>query len=342
LLKTDKDKAYSFSCTIFLKKVGANRHFPSFIFILQKNKQELMSAKVLVIGSANTDMVVKTVRFPQAGETIIGGDFFMFAGGKGANQAVAAARLGASVTFVCKLGDDIFGKNAIAGYQKEGIDTKYILLDSQNPSGVALITINAEGQNQIVVASGANAALSLENVNQIASLFAEADIIVTQLETPMPVVGKIAELARWQGKKLILNPAPAQPLPPEIYQDLFLITPNETETEILTGIKVTDQASARQASEKLTSWGVQNVIITMGAEGVFVYTTHFQGIIPAPKVIVVDTTAAGDVFNGAIAVALAKGLAWSDACLFACKTAAISVTRMGAQASAPYLYEVEK
>jgi ribokinase len=299
-----------------------------------------MGKQILVIGSANTDMVVKTTRFPQAGETIIGGDFFMFAGGKGANQAVASARLGAKVTFICKVGEDIFGKNAIEGYQKEGINTNYVLVDSKTPSGVALITINAEGQNEIVVASGANATLSVEDINQIVILFESVEVVVTQLETPISSVLRIAELARLKSKKLILNPAPAQTLPKEIFQDLFLITPNETETEILTGIKVTDEASARQASEKLKLWGVQNVIITMGAQGVFTHTSNFQGIVPTQKVIAIDTTAAGDVFNGAIAVALANHLDWEDACNFACKAATISVTRMGAQASAPYLHEI--
>jgi ribokinase len=299
-----------------------------------------MTNKILVIGSANTDMVVKTPRFPEAGETIIGGDFFMFAGGKGANQAVAAARLGADVTFVCKIGNDIFGKNAIEGYQKEGINTDYILVDTSKPSGVALILINAEGQNEIVVASGANASLSEENIEMIIDQFQYTEIIVTQLETPIATVAKIATTARKKGKKLIINPAPAQVLPLSIYEDLFLITPNETETEILTNIKVIDENSALLAARKLQSWGVQNVIITMGAQGAFVLANNCEGIIPTPKVEVIDTTAAGDVFNGAIAVALAKGLSWREACHFACKAAAISVTRMGAQASAPYLREL--
>ncbi|MCU0389617.1 MAG: ribokinase [Thermoflexibacter sp.] len=299
-----------------------------------------MTNKILVIGSANTDMVVKTHRFPEAGETIIGGDFFMFAGGKGANQAVAAARLGADVTFVCKIGNDIFGKNAIEGYQKEGINTDYILVDTSKPSGVALILINAEGQNEIVVASGANASLSEENIEMIIEQFQYTEIIVIQLETPIATVAKIATTARKKGKKLIINPAPAQVLPLSIYEDLFLITPNETETEILTNIKVIDENSALLAARKLQSWGVQNVIITMGAQGAFVLANNCEGIIPTPKVEAIDTTAAGDVFNGAIAVALAKGLSWREACHFACKASAISVTRMGAQASAPYLREL--
>lgn len=299
-----------------------------------------MKAQILIIGSANTDMVVKTARFPQAGETIIGGDFFMFAGGKGANQAVAAARLGAAVTFVCKVGDDIFGKNAIEGYQKENINTQHILIDPKNPSGVALITINAEGQNEIVVASGANAALSVADIDALFAQFQVADMIVTQLETPLETVERIAAIARAQGKKLILNPAPAQALPASVYKDLFLITPNETETELLTQVKVTDATSAKVASEKFRSWGVQNVVITMGAQGVYALATDFEGLIPAQKVVAVDTTGAGDVFNGALAVALAQGMGWKEACTFGCKAAEISVTRMGAQSSAPYLEEI--
>jgi ribokinase len=299
------------------------------------------TVKIIVVGSANTDMVIKTARFPQPGETILGGQFFLFPGGKGANQSVAAARLGGAVTFVCKVGNDIFGQNAVAGYAREGIDTSYVLVDEQQPSGVALITVNAEGQNEIVVASGANAALSGADVAALAPLLAPVDLLLTQLETPLPSVVKLAELARAAGKRLILNPAPAQPLPAEVYQDLFLITPNETETELLTGIKVSDAASAAQAAQRLVAWGVQHVIITLGAAGVYVQAGSWAGMVAAPRVQAVDTTAAGDVFNGAVAVALAQGLAWPEACAFACRAASLSVTRLGAQASAPYAHELE-
>jgi ribokinase len=296
---------------------------------------------LLVIGSSNTDMVVKTPHFPQPGETILGGEFFMFPGGKGANQAVAAARLGGQVTFVCKVGQDIFGQNAVAGFVREGIVTDYIFTDPNLPSGVALITVNAQGQNEIVVASGANLALSPADIASIRSQVEMADLILMQFEIPLETIAYVQSLAKEFGKKVILNPAPAQPLELPLYQNLFLLTPNETETEILTGIAVQDADSARRASLLLRSWGVQNVIITMGAQGVFVLSGDFEGSVPAPLVQAVDTTAAGDVFNGALAVALARGDTWEKACQFACRAASISVTRMGAQASAPYLTEVE-
>ncbi|MFN4147738.1 MAG: ribokinase [Runella sp.] len=297
-------------------------------------------SKILVVGSSNTDMVVKTERFPQPGETIIGGHFFMFPGGKGANQAVAAARLAGDVTFVCKVGNDIFGKNAVEGFVKEGINTDYIFTDPTEPSGVALITVNAQGQNEIVVASGANGTLSESDITKIIPQIDEASIVLMQLETPLSTVEFVSQWAAQKGKKVILNPAPAQKLPEKFYKSLYLITPNETETQILTGIQVTDSSTALQAAELLRRWGVQNVIITMGASGVFVLTDDFTGQISAPIVKAVDTTAAGDVFNGALAVALAKGRGWEEACQFACRAASISVTRMGAQASAPYLHEL--
>jgi ribokinase len=228
----------------------------------------------------------------------------------------------------------------LAGYAQEGIDTSHALVDAAQPSGVALITVNAEGQNEIVVASGANAALSVVEVAGLAGPLQTADLVLTQLETPLPTVAHLAQMVRQAGKRLIINPAPAQPLPPEVYAGLFLITPNETEAEILTGTKVTDEATAALAAQQLASWGVQNVIITLGAAGVYVRAQGFAGVVPAPRVQAVDTTAAGDVFNGAVAVALAQGLPWPEACAFACRAAAISVTRMGAQASAPYAHEM--
>lgn len=295
---------------------------------------------ILVIGSANTDMVLKADRFPRPGETVLGGTFFMFPGGKGANQAVAAARLQGQVTFVCKIGNDIFGKNAVEGFVQEGINTDCVFYDQALPSGVALILVNGQGQNEIAVASGANAALSVSDVDTLDSQIENASLLVTQLETPLATVVHLIAKAHAKGKRVILNPAPAQLLPEAVYQGLFLITPNETETEILTGISVFDEYSANEAAHLLRSWGVQNVIITMGAQGVFVHSSHFVGMVEAPKVEAIDTTAAGDVFNGALAVALANGQDWPSACRFACQAASVSVTRMGAQASAPYLHEL--
>lgn len=300
-----------------------------------------MGNKIVVIGSSNTDMVLKTDRFPKPGETILGGDFFVFQGGKGANQAVATARLEGQVSFICKVGNDSFGNDAIEHYKNEGIDVSGILQNSTAPTGVAVITVNAEGENSIIVVSGANALLSISDIENSMDKLANADWLITQLETPLPVIEFIADFARKNDKKFILNPAPAQPLPDEIYEGLFLITPNETETELLTGIAVIDEKSAKIAAEAFKFKGVQNVIITLGSKGAYVNCSNFEGIIDSFKVTAVDTTAAGDVFNGALVVALAEEKGWNESVIFASKAASISVTRMGAQTSAPTRKEIQ-
>jgi ribokinase len=297
--------------------------------------------RILVIGSSNTDMVVKTKRFPNPGETILGGNFFMFPGGKGANQAVAAARMGGDIVFICKIGNDIFGEQAIEGFKKEGINTNYIFRDPNETSGVALITVNEDGENEIVVAQGANNTLSAENILHAVKAIESCTILLLQLEIPVTTVMAAAEKASVLGKRVILNPAPATNLPKELFSYLWLITPNETEAEILTGITVKDQVSARQAADALIGFGVQNVIITLGAEGAYFQNKETAYIIPASKVKAVDTTAAGDVFNGSLAVELSTASNWKAAITIACKAASISVTRMGAQASAPYAHELD-
>jgi len=296
--------------------------------------------EIVVVGSSNTDMVVKTPRFPEPGETILGGDFFMFPGGKGANQAVAAARLGGKLSFICCVGDDIFGQNAIEGYKKEGINMDGALIVNGEPSGVALITVNAEGENEIVVASGANNLLSKKHLEGASQLLQKADIILTQLETPIPVIGYLADYCRENSQKLIINPAPAQELSDDILKELYLITPNETETRILTGIEVVDETSASRACEALFLKGVKNVIITMGSRGAFFMNSEVHFTAKVQKVDAIDTTAAGDVFNGALAVCLAQNMTWKESIEFANKAAALSVTKMGAQTSAPYLNEI--
>ena len=309
---------------------------------MKQHPPENTPPRVLVIGSSNTDVVIKASHFPQPGETLLGGEFFLFPGGKGANQAVAAARLGAQVTFVAKVGQDLFGTNAVEGYQKEGVDTSCVFTDSEQPSGVASILVNAQGQNQIVVAPGANHALSPSDINQVSSRLQAADLILVQLEIPLETVEQVIFLARTHGKRVILNPAPAQELPRLWYERLFLITPNQSETQLLTGIRVTDERSATKAAHDFKRLGVENVIITMGSQGVFVLSDSFIGMVEAPVVTAVDTTAAGDVFNGAVAVALGEGMDWAAACRFACQAAALSVTRMGAQSSAPYRRELTR
>jgi ribokinase len=299
-------------------------------------------AKVVVIGSSNTDMVVKTKQFPLPGETVFGTDFFMFSGGKGANQAVAAARMNGDVTFICKVGNDVFGQQALQGFKKENINTKYVTIDQNHASGSAMILVNASGENEIVVASGANALLSIDDIAFAEEAFLLSDIVIMQLETPIDTIVFAAKKCINLGKKAILNPAPAQKLPEEIFDSLYLITPNETEAQILTGVRVTDASTADQAATILLKNGVQNVIITLGSSGAYFKNKDQSFLTPSPKVKAVDTTAAGDVFNGVLAVQLAKGNDWKDAILFACKAASVSVTRMGAQTSAPFLSEMNE
>lgn len=299
------------------------------------------NGKIIVIGSTNTDMVVKAAKLPFPGETILGGEFFMFPGGKGANQAVAAARLGGQVTLVARTGNDVFGKQAVGQFQKEGIDTRFIITDEENPSGVALIMVDAKGENVIAVAPGANASLSERDINQAIPYLQSVEVALLQLEIPLAVVVYAVQQLRESQKKVILNPAPAQLLPDELLDSLYLITPNETEAEILTGIRVTDLATAEQAARALREKGVRQVVITLGAKGAYVHTDQVATLIEAPQVQAVDTTAAGDVFNGALAVAIAGDAAIEAAVRFACRAAALSVTRMGAQASAPYWQEMQ-
>ncbi len=300
----------------------------------------MQKSSVLVIGSSNTDMVVKTPHLPAPGETILGGTFFMNAGGKGANQAVAAARLGGKVTLMAKLGNDIFGKQALQLFIEEGIDTSGVFTDPHYPSGVALITVDDKGENCIAVASGANAQLLPADIESLKDKIVDAAIVLMQLEVPVETVAQAAALASEAGAMVILNPAPACELPTDIFQHISIITPNETEAEMLSGIKVIDIQSAMEAADIIRAKGVKTVIITLGSKGALIVGEGMEQLVPAPVVAAVDTTAAGDVFNGALAVALAEGQGIVAAVEFACKAAAISVTRLGAQASAPYRKEM--
>lgn len=297
--------------------------------------------QILVVGSSNTDMVIKAAHLPRPGETILGGTFFMNPGGKGANQAVAIARLGGPVTFICKTGSDIFGHQSQQLFEEEGINTSYVFSDSGNPSGVALITVDEKAENCIVVASGANANLLPSDLEKAEEAIERADLVLMQLEVPMETVCFVADIAWQKGKKVILNPAPAHPLPVDLLRHLYLITPNETEAEMITGVKITDESSAGEAARALSGMGVQHVIITLGSKGALIYSNGKTEMVPALKVEAVDTTAAGDVFNGALTVALSEGRSLKEAARFACKASAISVTRVGAQSSAPYRNEVD-
>ena len=297
--------------------------------------------QILVVGSSNTDMVIKAAHLPRPGETILGGTFFMNPGGKGANQAVAIARLGGPVTFICKTGSDIFGHQSQQLFEEEGINTSYVFSDSGNPSGVALITVDEKAENCIVVASGANANLLPSDLEKAEEAIERADLVLMQLEVPMETVCFVADIAWQKGKKVILNPAPAHPLPADLLRHLYLITPNETEAEMITGVKITDESSAGEAARALSGMGVQHVIITLGSKGALIYSNGKAEMVPALKVEAVDTTAAGDVFNGALTVALSEGRSLKEAARFACKASAISVTRVWAQSSAPYRNEVD-
>ena len=295
--------------------------------------------KIIVIGSANTDMVVKAAKLPLPGETVMGGKFFMNAGGKGANQAVAAARLGGNVTLVTKVGNDIFGKQTIEGLQKDGINTDFVFVDDDAPSGTALIILNQEGENCIVVAPGANANLLALDIETVIAI-TDAEIILMQLEIPLETIEFVAKNAKLSHQKIIINPAPAQPLSDDLLNGLFLITPNETEATLLTGITVVDEDTASQSAKVFLDKGVQNVIITLGKEGAYFENVTLKLKIAAPIVKALDTTAAGDTFSGAISVALTEGMNWKSAIEFAITAASISVTRLGAQASVPYRNEI--
>lgn len=299
-----------------------------------------MKPYILVVGSSNTDMVVKAHHLPVPGETILGGTFLMNAGGKGANQAVAAARLGGNVIFIAKTGNDIFGEQAVQLFKDEGIDTGYIMTDPENASGIALITVDANGENCIVVASGANAALKPADLKKAEQVIRNAALILMQLEIPIETVAYVISIAAKNNVKVVLNPAPACVLPDELLRRVSIITPNETEAELLAGIKITGKESAEEAARVLAAKGIETVIITMGAEGALLLYDNNINFFPAPVCNAVDTTAAGDVFNGALAVAIAEGKNMLDAMPFACRAASLSVCKMGAQASAPYRDEI--
>ena len=296
--------------------------------------------KIVVIGSANTDLVINTSRIPEPGETVLGGKFMMAAGGKGANQAVAAQRLGADVTFVACVGDDLFGRNSLENYRREGMNISFITVKEGVPSGVASIFVDAKAENVIVVAPGANSELHQNEIDAAVAEISSADFVLMQLETPMETVEFAASKAVESGTRIVLNPAPAASLSDSLLSKLWLITPNRTEAQLLTGLPVTNEQEAAEAAEGLAAQGVKNVVITLGSKGAYVFSRNFRGIVPSIPVEAVDTTAAGDTFNGALCVALSEGRNLQDACRFAAKAAAISVTRMGAQPSIPYRKEI--
>ena len=296
--------------------------------------------KIIVIGSSNVDMVVRTSHLPAPGETILGGEFFMNQGGKGANQAVAIKRLGGNLIFMAKLGNDVLGRQSVGYFKKEGIDTRYIALDEDSASGVALISVDDHAENSIVVASGANMLLNEQDVDKMLEEMCEGDILLMQLEIPLQTVEYAARKAFGKGVKVVLNPAPARSLPKELFRHLYMVTPNRIEAEMLTGIKIANDADVEKVAEEICAMGVKNVIITLGSKGCLIREEGVSYRIDAFKVEPVDTTAAGDTFNGALCVGLSEGMDLKQAAVMASKASSIAVTRMGAQSSIPYRDEL--
>ena len=302
---------------------------------------KMKAKKIVVLGSTNTDMVVTGNRIPAPGETVSGGRFMMNPGGKGANQAVAVARLAAhkgACAFIAKVGDDLFGRDTARRMKRDGIDAR-LIVDRKEPSGTALILVDSKGQNVISVALGSNGTLSPGDIAPHRAAIENSAALLMQLETPMETVCTAARWAHEKGVTVVLNPAPAAKLPKDLYRRLDWITPNETEAELLTGVKVEDAAGAARAVSVLRRRGVKHVLVTMGSKGVF--CGDCGKLFPCRRVRAVDCVAAGDTFNGAFVVAISEGRTVPEAIDFAQKAAAISVTRPGAQSSVPYRREVK-
>lgn len=296
---------------------------------------------IVVVGSSNTDMIVKMSRIPKPGETVIGGQFSTAAGGKGANQAVAAAKAGGKVSLIARVGDDMFGRKAIEGFKAAEINIENVFIDSTEASGIAFIIVDKDGENSIAVASGANSKLSPLDVMKAKDKLQSAEVLLMQLETPVETIREASKLTS-DNALIILNPAPAQELDDELLSMIDILTPNETEAELLSGIPVTDIDSAREAGLKLLRKGVKTVIVTLGKQGALLVTQEDCELISGFAVEAVDTTAAGDTFNGALALALGEGMEMKEAIRFANAAAALSVTKLGAQPSAPSRAEIEE
>ncbi|WP_207261465.1 ribokinase [Desulfovibrio sp. Huiquan2017] len=302
----------------------------------------MTAKKLIVLGSVNADHILRVEDFPRPGETVIGHGYQVLPGGKGANQAVAAARLGADVGFIACVGDDDFGVRILERFRDDGIDTAAVRVVPDTPTGIALIQIAAGGENSIVISPEANGCLTPDVLGPRLELLQRADTILMQLESPLATIELAARKAREYGVTVVLNPAPAQPLADSLLADVSVITPNETEAELLTGVRVATESDARLAAGVLHDKGVETVIITLGGNGAFLSTAGVSRRVPGYEVAPVDTTAAGDTFNGALVAALQQGLDMAGAVRFAHAAAAISVTRLGAQTSIPYRAEVDR
>lgn len=299
--------------------------------------------RVVVVGSANVDFVVQTPHIPRPGETVLGHNFVMAMGGKGANQAVGAARLGARVSFVARVGQDVFGDQCLEAYRAEGIDTRFVSRDADEATGVALIAVAADGENSITVASGANMRLLPQHVRAAEEIFREADVLVMQLEVPLETVLAAAQLAAKHGVRVVLNPAPAQKLPSELLALVDVLTPNRIELAMLLGVQEAEIVGLddAQLAERALSLGVANAVITLGAEGALVADARGAQRVPPFRVQPVDTTAAGDAFNAGLAVALGRGEPLVTAARYGAACGALATTKVGAQPSLPRAEEVE-
>lgn len=300
--------------------------------------------QLIVLGSVNADHVLQVPSFPRPGETLIGGNYQVIPGGKGANQAVAAARLNADIGFIACVGDDPFGINIRQDFEKDGINIDGVIVAENTPTGIAMIQVSATGENSICLSAEANDKLDCAQIEPHLDKIRGAKYLLTQLETPIEGIEYAAKVAKESGTKVILNPAPARPLSNELLACIDVITPNETEAEVLTGVTVTDDVSAHQAALALHDKGIETVMITLGAKGVWLSHSGEgnQGeLIPGFRVEATDTTAAGDTFNGALVTGLLEEMPLEKAIKFAHAAAAISVTRFGAQTSIPSRQETD-
>ncbi len=301
-----------------------------------------MSASIAVVGSLNMDLVIRSPHIPRPGETVIGGEFHTLPGGKGANQAVAAARLGAQVSMVGRVGHDAFGGVLLENLDADGIDHTFVVQDGQAATGVALIVVDDNGENSIVVSSGANMRLSPADVEAAEAVIAAADLLILQLEVPLESVVRSAELARAHGARVVLNPAPARPLPARLLSLVDVLVPNESEAALLAGLPVGTQIEAESAAEALLRSGVSTVILTLGERGALPARAGQMQVVPAFEVKPVDTTAAGDAFVAGLAVALAEGQGLSEAVRWGNAAGGLATTQLGAQPSLPTRQALER
>jgi len=297
--------------------------------------------KITVIGSSNTDLVAKVPKLPSPGETVMGTDFIIAPGGKGANQAVATARIGGDVTFVAKIGIDDNGNRSLENFKKDGINTDFVFQTDEAPSGVALIFVDKNGENMLVPVPGSNGKLCPNDIDKARIAIEKADIVVLQLEIPLETVEYAIKIAYKANVPIVLNPAPARKLEPDLIKMVSYITPNETEAEILTDIKVVDDHTVEKSGKKLLEFGANTAIITLGKRGAMVVTNNSSELVPAFAVKAVDATAAGDAFTGGFAYAIATGKDVISSARFGNAVAGLTVTKMGAQPSMPTKDELE-